>query len=498
MKKLLFILISVSIVSFSTQKMHADTIPDNSEIFGLWTEANSPYFIVGDVSVPENTTLTIEAGVDIRLKSSTNDSAFILQYLDVALIKVYGTIIAEGEETDSITFTKASDGKWGLMKFYNSSEGNIFNYCNISHAHTISDELIPGEGFAGAIGLFDSDAIIENSTIQDNTLGIYCSNSVVSIQNCEVGYNSEKGIVCFESISNIVNNHLYENGNEGIQSHTSISYIANNLIEGHLQGIHSYESADTISHNIVRNNLWGGIEITRDNSLVNNNLIYGSNSGIRCNGQPRLVNNTIVNNNYFGLYCDWLAKPIVINSIIFGNQHLINNNASDTVVIANCLIQANSFEPGLIDAGGNILNIDPLFNNPGNNDFSLSSSSPCIDMGSTFFEWEGDTILDLNPNQYYGLAPDMGSFESNFVYIEEKHHQDELTISPNPANSYISLSLQLDLPIEEALIYNHLGQNVLTTNPENNKIDVSRLNSGIYFIEVVTKEWRGKTKFIKQ
>jgi len=85
------------------------------------------------------------------------------------------------------------------------------------------------------------------------------------------------------------------------------------------------------------------------------------------------------------------------------------------------------------------------------------------------------------------------------VTSEGEYPADEkITLSPNPATSFITLTVPGDLPIEEAIIYNHFGQKVVSTKPVNNTVDISGLKAGMYWIEVATKEWREKTKFIKQ
>ena len=32
-------------------------------------------------------------------------------------------------------------------------------------------------------------------------------------------------------------------------------------------------------------------------------------------------------------------------------------------------------------------------------------------MRTAFFIYEGDTLLNINPDDYYGIAPDMGGYE---------------------------------------------------------------------------------------
>jgi len=55
---------------------------------------------------------------------------------------------------------------------------------------------------------------------------------------------------------------------------------------------------------------------------------------------------------------------------------------------------------------GNI-NLDPLFTDINNLDYTLSSSSPCIDAGTTDIDMDGSDDIE----NYTGFAPDMGIFE---------------------------------------------------------------------------------------
>ena len=80
--------------------------------------------------------------------------------------------------------------------------------------------------------------------------------------------------------------------------------------------------------------------------------------------------------------------------------------------------------------------------------------------------------------------------------IEDNVAKEVISLSPNPATTFITINVNGGMPIEEATIYNHLGQKVLVAVLVNNTVDVSKLKPGIYFIEVATKEWRGRTKLI--
>jgi hypothetical protein len=80
--------------------------------------------------------------------------------------------------------------------------------------------------------------------------------------------------------------------------------------------------------------------------------------------------------------------------------------------------------------------------------------------------------------------------------LEEKIFNQEITIYPNPATSFITFNVNDCLPIDEAVIYNHLGQKALEAVPVNNTVDVSTLKPGIYFLEVITNETRTRIKLV--
>ena len=42
----------------------------------------------------------------------------------------------------------------------------------------------------------------------------------------------------------------------------------------------------------------------------------------------------------------------------------------------------------------------------------LLPGSPAIDAGTAFFTWNSEIVLDLQPNEYSGTAPDLGAYEA--------------------------------------------------------------------------------------
>jgi hypothetical protein len=113
-----------------------------------------------------------------------------------------------------------------------------------------------------------------------------------------------------------------------------------------------------------------------------------------------------------------------------------------------------------------------------------------------------------------GEGPELNCFTHNDVFIyqnpeswlsncfvfteikDQKYIELEMKIFPNPATTFITIQIKEGIPIEQVIIYNHLGQKVLEIKPVNNTVDVSKLKPGMYFLEVTTRESRAGTKLI--
>ena len=72
----------------------------------------------------------------------------------------------------------------------------------------------------------------------------------------------------------------------------------------------------------------------------------------------------------------------------------------------------------------------------------------------------------------------------------------ELKIFPNPASDYVNISLpfQLNKPLDIYFINLNTGQTELMTLPLNGKVDIQKLEKGIYLVQVkyYNKTYKGK------
>ena len=180
----------------------------------------------------------------------------------------------------------------------------------------------------------------------------------------------------------------------------------------------------TISNNISNNNSGGGIFIGSESgqasivihatfnrlSIFNNHAMSGG--AIFCwSTILNLYNSTLAQNEATdpdwsggGLASHYVTEPNIINSLFYDNipNSIHNGYPQTSVLVAYSLVQE-------VWAGeGNLVDIDPLFMDPENEDFRLQLTSPCIDAGTADLDGNG---FDDNDLFYTGSAPDMGAHE---------------------------------------------------------------------------------------
>ena len=150
---ILSIILSLVLLTVS----HADTnVSGNITTETTWTLTNSPYIVTGTIQVLEGATLTIEPGVIVKFSKNT-------------LLRIGGELIADGTETQMLTFTSnepaPSAGDWGPIEFVEDAvgstldedgkyiSGSIIKYCWIEY----------GKGVNAGVELYIEENIIKNA-----------------------------------------------------------------------------------------------------------------------------------------------------------------------------------------------------------------------------------------------------------------------------------------------------------------------------------------------
>ncbi|MFC2170510.1 right-handed parallel beta-helix repeat-containing protein, partial [Calditrichota bacterium] len=255
-------------------------------------------------------------------------------------------------------------------------------------------------------------------------------------------------------------------------------------------GINMYiDCAPVISSCVIRGNIanhkGGGIIVSEDCSPIIVDCIIADNQSVDNGGgitverqaTPLFKRCIIIGNetvNYGGaVACIENANPAIVNCTIF------DNNAADTDIVFFCsastaalvntifweeeessiVFDAEVEASGItvaysdIEGGEDVIetndngevnwmdgNIDddPDFVDVVDWDFRLRITSPCVDAGTEFFALEGDTLVYMSEDEYFGVAPEMGALE----FVSSPPLPFNLM---SPENGYVSTSFIVTL-----------------------------------------------------
>jgi hypothetical protein len=163
-----------------------------------WTKANSPYFLTGDVIIPDSVTLTIEPGAVIRFDGSDDLSSGEDQTR--IEIRVSGKLKANGNATDTISFISNAQspaaGDWyGIVSYdansneqpssYTSNWDKVgavdISYAKVAHyikgvsAYDYSSQTINGIYYGWGNALSPDSVKVHNSVFRAGGDAYYCS-----------------------------------------------------------------------------------------------------------------------------------------------------------------------------------------------------------------------------------------------------------------------------------------------------------------------------------
>ncbi|MCD4735294.1 MAG: hypothetical protein K8R53_04580 [Bacteroidales bacterium] len=370
------------------------------EVSGTWELANSPIMLGGNTCIPVGSTLTIEPGVDVVFTENWP-------------LWVYGQLLAEGTESDTILFTAQDEiTGWNGIRFYdnntNGQDSSKVVYCQLEYGNA-TDDTIPEQRGGALYFHLSSEVLVDNSLITDNTAyfggGIYCGNSSPKFSNLLIENNTGNygGGIC-----NTYSDAVYEN---------VIVRNNNGEVGG---GMFMYAGAPQFTGITIYGNdatLMGGAIASDSNVMasISNGLIYENSAGLGgalwCNNysSPDFDHVTFFGNTASieggTLYNDTLATPSFNNCILWNNTPQEISVPSGTITAIYSDIENGTgqswFGTGCIDAG-------PEFAGVPADDYRLtwsayplpnSSKSPCIDAG-----YPGSPV---DPD---GTVTDMGAF----------------------------------------------------------------------------------------
>jgi len=494
------------------------------------------------IYIPEDYA-TIQEGIDASEDGDeiiVSPGAYVenINFLGKAII--LGSLFYTTQDTSYISQTIIDGNQDGSVVTFESGEDST----SVLTGFTITNGLAES---GGGIHCDHSSPILENLTISDNSVedyiggGIYCTGSSPILDHVTITNNSAGcfgvggGFCCTDSSSPSLENTIISNnlagGGGGINCNDSSLNLKNVIIiENPVSfdggGISCNSSILYLENVMIIDHPYGsGIDCSSSNLSLENVIIAG-NSAYQFGGgivsyrsSLNLVNVTLTANSAEvggGIYCSSNSSPILVNCIFWNNSPQEVEFASDwdsnTITVAYSDIAGG--EEGLVtNNNGTVdwlecnIDADPLFEDALMGDFHLTESSPCIDAGIGYFEYEGEILVDLSEDEYFGVAPDMGAFESPFTSIvtdKIEPIKECISIYPNPFNPETNILFELSAGSNVLLeIYNIKGQKVTTLVNEpfeagSHKVtwNATDQSSGIYLLRFNTAEKSEMKKLI--
>ena len=188
----------------------------------VWTVENSPYVVTGDITVysstrspysdtaPNQATLTLEPGVEVRFEQGTG--LYVGKASSLSAYGYHGALYAQATSDEPIIFTSNADtpapGEWKGIYFHNATydAGSLIEHCTVEYAGNTNN---------ANIYITNAKPVIRNSTIQDGSgYGIQLSTSAFpTIEQCNIKENAEGGLYLDDtSRGEISGNVIDENG----------------------------------------------------------------------------------------------------------------------------------------------------------------------------------------------------------------------------------------------------------------------------------------------
>lgn len=289
--------------------------------------------------------------------------------------------------------------------------------------------------FGGGLSLrYGSDPILETVTITNNSvISTVCSSSGAGI---EVSGSS----VTMTDVT-IMDNLAIPLPNAGSGAGVGASDAVVTFTDGIVSGNQSSAGGAGIS---VRNTTLDLTRVQIHGNRSTGTMLGGGALFLNTGSNANLINVTIADNEASmgsGIHCQDNSALVMVNSILWngGSPQTVycsDYAAPSTLTIANSSVEGG--QAGILLNGnaslnwlGGNQNQDPLYSDPTHENFGLRTLSPCIDTGTTYFEWGGQTLVDLSPGDYSGAGPDMGAHEATYIAA---------VVDPTGSGDFASLS----------------------------------------------------------
>lgn len=383
----------------------------------------SPYLAPGDIEIPENSSLIVEAGVEILMP-------------DRASIYDYGKLIVIGSE-ESPVIIKGNPGtkmeRWGAICVINATSPAELSYLIIDKASKGGIDRIK---YHANISVYNSDIIINNvNIINSEDLPFYSEFGDIEISNSTF-YSS--GVCDYINITNtnnaIVENCIFQGNNAYNVDAIDYDFVVGGIIRNnYISGFSGFNSDGIdigncnnilVQNNIIRGIIDKGISIGGGSTaVISENIIINCSQGIgiKDEGSYAYVDHNTFYNNSYSIAC--FQKTVGRG----GGKADVNNSILSRSFLGTYLLDEYSelnFSYSLSDTelipGVNNIFADPSFNDPVYEDFSLKENSPCIDNGDPYSKPDPDGSRTDIGGEFFDNRKIRGIFINEILICENQ------------------------------------------------------------------------------
>lgn len=454
----------------------------------VWTKANSPYNVVGDVTVQAAATLKIEPGVAMNFAAGTG-------------VTVNGRLVAEGTAFDRITFQRAAGAAsdWDGLLFSNTLTDSRITFADFIEGdgqgesiHVVSSRLfLDGLTWTGTTGtileLEEPSVIVRNSSFPVSTSGAeiihgeYITGNEYLIIDGNTFANSDNGGDVIDilgadrpgPVMQILNNVFMGGGDDGLDLDGTDAHIEGNLF----MNFHLNTSRATTS-NAIATGLPQSGETNRTQITVVRNIFFNNDHHIllKEDAFATVENNVFVDasmaaiqfNEIGGTANNGPAVGASLDGNIFWNNASLFKNLTKTATFESQLTINRSLVPNQLQTysdgstalahsfGTGNIDANPMFVDAANRNYRLLPGSPAIGAG----------LNGIDLGAYVNAGPTIGG-----VPVGPSTDRDQVFAVGGPGITHYRYSLD--------------GGPFGATTPVGTPISLSDLDNGDHSIEVL-------------
>lgn len=370
------------------------------------------------------------------------------------------------------------------------------------------------------VNIINSDISFNNiptGTSRSYGGGIYTTGANLSLTDCSVNSNDIQGSsycygggIYITSQSNLSVRGGEIDGNK--LSNTSRTYGGGVYITGSSANFNQVKitNQDMTTTSFSKGNGLAAVSnssLIMQNCLISDNMIAGTSSnytggGIASESSYLELNFcTVANNNKVGggaMNGSGISFTGSTDTLRVTNSIIYNPNPSSEINFSGSLSEMNYSDVRGGQAGTGNINSLPSFVSL--TDYHLQSTSPCLELANPASLVMIDIEGNVRPSVGSTVA-DMGCYEitTTSTGFDDNNLKDIVSIYPNPTTEYISIKGLNDIKeLDKIEIISYTGKIVLSLSQfKENRIDVSNLKPGIYFLNFSTKQGINTIKLLK-